>query len=199
MQVSNERLEARHAVKRLADPDRVAALDVALRNHAVDRRADLRIVEFEAGEVVRRAQGLEVVLQLLEVAFGQEPLPPQVFVALEVAFHLAQPCAGFVQFQAQPVAIETRQYLALFHFVAFLDEYFTDFAFNLGDHVGFGECLDWRRTGIHGVHVAAHWFAGLDGDGRDVFFVFLVAAFFSALLARTQQQHAHESRRANAV
>ena len=70
--------------------DRVAELDVARRNHAVDRRANFGVAQFEARAVVGRAQRVEVELGVLGGALGDESLVAEVELALVVALELAQ-------------------------------------------------------------------------------------------------------------
>ena len=198
VQVGDQGIKARNLECRITDAHRGADLDVALGHHAVNRCTDLRIVQLEAGEVEGGLESVQVIAQFFEVALGEQVPFAQLLVALEIAPHLVEACAGLIELQTKAVAIEASQDLALLYVVALFKEYFPDFAFDLCDDLGLGKCFDWRGTGIDGKNVAPFRIAGFDGYRRRFF---LVARCVSgrALLACGEQQCTGERRRANAM
>ena len=199
MQVGNQRIEAGDTKCGLAGLDRVAYLDVAFGHDAVDRGTNLCVVEFEAGEIERGLERFQVIAQFFVFALGEQAFLAQLLVAGHVASHLLQASARLVEFQAQAIAVQAGEHIAVLHDIPFLEQYFADFSGDLGDDVRFRVGFDRCRARVNGIDVAAGGVAGLDRDRRNFFFLFFFLFGLSALLTRGQQQGAGERCRANTV
>ena len=153
--LGDQRIEVRDLEGAIVDVDGVADLDVAGGDHAGDRRADFRVAEIQLRQVARRLEPFHLGAGVVDCRRGDELAVEQLQRALVLALELAQVHFGLLQLEAQAIAVEAREHLAVLHDVAFLDQDLADFAADLGDDRGFLVRLQRRCARVHGEHLAA--------------------------------------------
>jgi hypothetical protein len=164
MDISDQGIQLGHLEGGLIDRDGVAEPDVPLRDHAGDRRAYVRVAVFQLGEAIYGAQGLELVLQVLEGAGTHQATLEKLHAAVVLLLALAEVGELALHLEAETVAVEPREHLAFLDTIAFFHEDLDHLAADLGDDQGVGIRLQRGGPGVHGEHVAAVEGSDLNGD-----------------------------------
>src|SRR6185436_314133 len=129
----DQRIEISDLESPVVDVDGVADLDVAGRDHAGDRRANLRVADIELRKIARGLEPLHFGAGVVDGLGSHELAIEQLQRPLVLAIELAEVHFGLLQFEAQAIAIQARQHLPGLHAIAFLDQDLADFAADLGD------------------------------------------------------------------
>jgi len=148
---------------------------------AGERRADLAVRQVEPRDVVGGDLVVEIVLEALEGAGGNQSLFVQFHLAIEIALGLGARGARLGRLQPQLAIIELREYLSRAHQIAFLHEQPAHFTADLGDDFGVRFGFEGGRAAVHREHFAAYGLSHFDGNGG--FSLGLLVLFVGSLVA----------------
>ena len=157
-----QRIEVVDAEQDFIELDVVALLHQASRDDATDGRNHRCVRQFQLGEIIDCALGLEVVANLVVLFRRQQLATEHLAGTTVIRFQFAQRGCRFREIQSRVLAVEPGQRLPRLDLVALLHHQLEQHAVGFGDYVRFGFRLQRRHAGIARRHRPARCRNGLD-------------------------------------